>query len=315
MRVTQNMLTKNMLNNVSKSNQSMGKYMDQLSTGKKINRPSDDPVVAMKGMGYRTEVSNVEQYERNITEMYTWMDSSDDSLNETTQILNRVRELAVQTSNGTYDNEQLANVAKEVDQLKEQLAEVANTRVNNKYIFNGTKTTGTEDGNGDLQPPVVVDNNGNVTVNEPQDGYNDVMMELTPGTKMRANVQPDNVFSQEMFDDITAFSNRLKGIDEDGNEIPEGDLENIDQFITSVEGHIDNSVSERADLGARMNRVELIEDRIGNQSISAKRLMSNNEDADMAEVIMNLTSQEVVHRSALSAGARIIQPTLMDFLR
>lgn len=283
----------------------MNKYMDQLSTGKKINRPSDDPVIAMKGMSYRTEVANVDQFKRNISEMHTWMDTSDDTLDETTQILNRLRDLSVQGSNGTYEENQRAAIANEVDQLKAQLMEAANTKVNNKFIFNGTQTTGVPDG-AEFKKPVTVDGAGNTVVNLDAVDYNPVMLEVTPGTRLQANVNPTNVFTQDLFDDITAFSEALQ------SDVPDQDL---DQYISVIDGHIDNTVSERADLGARQNRVELIESRLEGQSIAARSMMSANEDAEIEEVIMNLTTQEAVHRAALSAGSRVIQPTLLDFLR
>jgi flagellar hook-associated protein 3 FlgL len=305
MRVTQSMLSNNMLRNLSKSYTSMNKYMDQLTTGKKINRPSDDPVIAMKGMRYRTEVGNVEQFQRNITEMHTWMDTSDDTLDETTQILNRLRDLTVQASNGTYEQNQRAAIAKEVDQLQQQLVEAANTKVNNKYIFNGTQTTGI-DVAGTLEKPVTLDVDGNPVVNLAPADYRAVELEVTAGTRLQANVNPTNVYSQELFDDVKALSDALK------SEIPD---EDFDEFISVVDKHIDNTVSERADLGARMNRVELIESRLEGQRITARDMMSQNEDAEIEEVIINLTSQEAIHRAALSAGSRVIQPTLLDFLR
>lgn len=305
MRVTQSMLSNNMLRNLSKSYTSMNKYMDQLTTGKKINRPSDDPVIAMKGMRYRTEVGNVEQFQRNITEMHTWMETSDDTLDETTQILNRLRDLTVQAANGTYEQNQREAIAKEVDQLQLQLVEAANTKVNNKYIFNGTQTTGVNVA-GELLKPVTLDDDGNPVVNLAPGDYQAVELEVTSGTRLQANVNPTNVYSQELFDDIKALSDALK------SDVPDSDF---DRFITIVDKHIDNTVSERADLGARMNRVELIESRLEGQRISARDMMSKNEDADIAEVIMNLTSQEAIHRAALSAGSRVIQPTLLDFLR
>ncbi|GGM35432.1 flagellar hook-associated protein 3 [Paraliobacillus quinghaiensis] len=300
MRVTQSMLTNNMLRNISSSYSSLDKYMDQLSSGKKINRPSDDPVIAMKGMNYRSQVSNVEQYERNISEVHNWMDNSDSALDETTQTLQRLRELAVQASNGTYEDGQRKNIAAEVDQLKDHLVEIANTRVNDKYIFNGTGTTGTEDAvTGEMKHPVSED--GTVTANNEA-----VMIEVTSGTKLKVNITPGNVFSQDLFDDIEAFSAALK------SDVPDEDL---GSHIGTIDTHINNTVSERADLGARMNRLELVEDRLESQSIAATKMMSDNEDANLEEVIINLTTQESVHRAALSAGSRVIQPTLLDFLR
>lgn len=277
--------------------------MDQLSTGKKVNRPSDDPVVAMKGMNYRTQVEDIEQYQRNITEVNTWMDNSDAALDEATQALQRLRELAVQGSNGTYEEGQRDNIASEIDQLKEHLVDIANTKVNNKYVFNGTKTTGTPDTNGDLVPPVTVGEDGMVTRTASSEGP--VNIEVSDGVRMKVNINPNEVFGEKLFKDIEAFSSALKNDDQQG----------IQEAIANIDKNIDNVVDERADLGARMNRVELIENRIAGQEITANEMMSDNEDADMEKVIMNLTNQETVHRAALGAGSRVIQPTLLDFLR
>src|SRR5690606_29562112 len=118
----------------------MDTYMNQLSTGKKITKPSDDPVVAIKGMGYRTEVLKIEQFKRKTNEMHNWFDNSDAALDKATQALQRVRELAVQASNDTYDDHERESIAQEVEQLKEHVIELANTKVNDKYIFNGVHT-------------------------------------------------------------------------------------------------------------------------------------------------------------------------------
>lgn len=131
------------------------------------------------------------------------------------------------------------------------------------------------------------------------------MLEVTSGTQLQANVNPANVFSEELFQSVSDLSNALEN----------DDTAALDSLIGELDNHINNTVGERADLGARMNRVELIESRLEGQQITARDMMSKNEDADIAEVIMNLTSQEAIHRAALSAGSRVIQPTLLDFLR
>ena len=115
------------------------------------------------------------------------------------------------------------------------------------------------------------------------------------------------MYSNALFGDII----RLKNLLEDST----AEHEDITKAMDVFDKHIDNFVSERAELGARVNRVEMIESRLAEQEVISERIMSNNEDADMEQVIIDLTTQESVHRAALSAGARIMQPTLMDFLR
>src|SRR5690625_4231498 len=134
MRITQTMLQNNMLNNLFKSQASMDKYLTQLHTGKKITRPSDDPIIAMKGMGYRTEVTEIEQYRRNASEVWSWFDHSDDVLNNASKAMQRMEYLAVQAANGTNSKDELGSIKKEVEQLKEQMIDRKSTRLNSSHV-------------------------------------------------------------------------------------------------------------------------------------------------------------------------------------
>jgi flagellar hook-associated protein 3 FlgL len=292
-RVTQSMLSNNMLRNLSNSYSNLGTYMDQLTTGKKINRPSDDPVVAVKGMDFRSQLMQVEQYQRNTNEVHNWMDNSDESLDQATQALQRLRELAVQASNDTYDDEERINIKKEAEQLKQHLVDIANTNVNGKYLFNGTKT--------DVAPVP----NPLVDTNTIAIDTNSVNIEVSSGIQINANVKADTIFGKDAFDRIDSFITALDS----------GTQADIQSSIDAIDENITNVINARADLGARMNRIDLIDNRLGSQEISATQMMSENEDIDYEEVITKLMTQESVHRAALSAGSRIIQPTLLDFLR
>ncbi|NNU91021.1 flagellar hook-associated protein FlgL [Anoxybacillus sp. CHMUD] len=290
MRVTQMMLANNTLRNVSKSYDKLGTYQQQLATGKKIHRPSEDPVVAMKGMHYRTSLTEIEQFQRNLSEAYTWMENSESALNHTTNVLQRARELVVQAKNGTLGPEDRQAIAREIEQLKKDLVQVANTKVAGKYIFNGTNIEQAPVADG--TPPTVTNNN------------DDFMVEVAKGVKLKINVTPNNVFNQGLFNTLQQIENELAN--------PTGNLDNL---LSQLDGHLNDVLAERAELGARVNRLELVEQRLAEQQLIAKRMISDNEDADIEKIITELKSQETVHRAALAVGARIIQPTLVDFLR
>lgn len=293
MRVTQGMLASNSLRNLSNSYTQMGKYQDQLSTGKKISKPSDDPVVAMKGMYYRSNLTEVEQYKRNLSESYLWMENSEAGVEHVNEGLQRVRELTVQGLNGTLSESDKEAIAREVEQIKKDIMTVANTQIAGRYIFNGTNTS---------NPPVVDGGNGAPHANLNTNSY---LVEVSRGVSLKANINPDNVFSQDIFDTLQGIQETLEGKST-------GDLNTL---LGTLDKRLDILSAERSELGARYNRLEMVEARIDQQEVIATRILSDNEDADIERVIMDLTSQESVHRAALSVGARIIQPTLMDFLR
>ena len=292
MRVTQSMLTNNMLRNLSNSYERLGKYQDQLNTQKKITKPSDDPVVAIKGMRYRTDLKEIEQYQRNLSEAYTWMESADDAMDKMTQALQRVRELTVQASTGTNGPDEKANIAVEIEQLKEHIATIANTKVGNKFIFNGTNTT---------EAPVDL---ATTTISM---SNSDVLLEVSKGIHMNMNVKAKDLLQGSNTNDIfTELDNIINDLNSDGD---------VGKYLDTIDSHVSNVVANRADLGARYNRIELIDDRLSSQEVIATKIISENEDAEMEKVIINLTTAEAVHRAALGVGAKIMQPTLMDFLR
>lgn len=287
MRVTQSMLSNNMLRNLSNSYSKLGKLQDQISTQKKFTKPSDDPVSAMLAMNYRTDLNRIEQFQRNIGEAKNWIDSTDDALDKGVLALQRIRELTVQASNGTLDGSQKEHIMEEIKQLKEHLIDVGNTQVGGKYIFNGTKTNEAPPGDGTF-------------------GTGAINLEVFSNIKIQVNMSGD-----EIFDDMLKGSGNIEGLvkalDEDSSDI--GD------YIGKVDEYIDKLLASRAKIGAKQNRIELMDDRLQQQEVFSTRILSDNEDVDMEKVIMEMTTQESVHRAALSVGSRIIQPSLMDFLR
>lgn len=293
-----------MLRNLSSSYDRLGKYQDQLSTGSKINRPSDDPVIAMKGLAYRTNLMEVEQYKRNFSEAYNWAETTDSALDKATLALQRIRELTVKASNDTYEEKQRESMYQEIAQLKDHLIQIANTQFGEKYLFNGTAT---------LDKPVDL----NADPKEVSTNDKQVQLELSKGVYIQVNVDPTKIFTYTpangtnpasgLFGDLEELEKALKD--------PTTSGEDINKFLEKIDVHLDNVTNARADMGARLNRIELMEDRVLEQEVTANRILSDNEDADIERVITDLTIQESVHRAALSVGARIIQPSLMDFLR
>lgn len=290
------MLSSDSLRNLSESYRRMGKYEDQLATGKKINKPSDDPVVAMKGMYYRSNLTEVEQYKRNLSELYLWMDNSEAGIDQANSALQRIRELTIQGQNDTNSPDDRKAIAREIDQLKQSLVATANTQVSGRYIFHGTDV---------MKPTVPQDNPIKVAANLYDAEINTYQVEVSRGVFMKANANPANVFNQEMFDTVQNIQDQLES----------ADPKQLDNLLDDLDNVMKTLSGERSDLGARYNRLETVENRLGQQEVLASRVLSDNEDADIERVIMDLKSQESVHRAALSVGARIIQPTLMDFLR
>ncbi|WP_153722663.1 flagellar hook-associated protein FlgL [Sporosarcina cascadiensis] len=289
MRVTQSMLSNNMLRNLSNSYNKMGKLQEQLNTGKKVNRPSDDPVVVMKSLGYNMTVDKVGQFQKNLGEVNNWLDSSDDALDGVGEVLLRAQDLVRNASNtGAMTPDDREKIKIELGQMQKQLQDLANTKVGDKHIFSGTMT----------DKPLF---NGNNYETDDAFGKN-VEIEVFDGVNLKVNTD-----GSKMFKDIDDLFNEIAEYAEDGND--------FSGAITKLEGHMDSVLTARADIGARSNRAELMDNRLQMQEGAAKKQRSLNEDVDYEVAITELITSESIHRAALSVGSRIIQPSLVDFLR
>lgn len=296
MRITQNMLNSNMLFNLQRSNTAMDKYQTQLSSGKKINKPSDDPVTAVRGMVYRSSLNEIEQYKRNTDDGISWMNTTDEALDEVTSVLQRVRELTVQGENGTNDTSARYAIAEEINQLKEHLGEIANTQMAGKYVFAGT----------DVKTAPFDRQSNQFT------STNNQRVELQVG---RSNNVQINVLGTDVFNYTEDGSNGIFNLLDNLVSDFRSSNENGGSRLDLLDSQLDNLLRQRAELGARMNRMELSAVRIDNLEVTTTSLLSKEEDADLSRVITDLKNQENVQNAALSAGARIIQPTLIDFLK
>ncbi len=308
MRVTQSMMSADLLKQLSNSYGQLSTLQQQLSSGKKITRPSQDPVVAVMGLSYRTDVNHVDQFQRNVSEAYKWTDSSDSSLDQMNSVMQRMRELTVQASNGTNTPDDLKSINDEVDQLKQQLVQVGNTQVAGKYLFNGQRTG---------QPPLKLlqpGDPGNTTgISQVQLTFtgapasqNDYKLEVSDGVQLAVNVNPTTVFKPDLFKDITDLQAKLTS---------GASGEDIGKSITAIDSHLDEINAARSDLGARVNRMDMLSNRLDQQKEISTKIMSTNEDADFETTLVKFNQQQTVHQAALSVGAKIIQPTLVDFLR
>lgn len=392
-RVTQTMLNNNMLRNLSSSMGRMDKLQEQLSSGRKISRPSDDPVIATRGMFYRSSLIENEQFQRNVDEAQSWMELSDKSLEEANSVLQRVRELLVYSGDGGLEEDSLKSIAAEISQIKTHLGNIANQTISGRYIFAGTDTKNppydyakgqfVNTNNAEIrlemnkQIFLPINVSGQAVFNFPDNANNifnildNIITDLQGASPTNSEVSGDfsdpdkrivTLTFKEAMDPATLVKENFSS--DAGGEIvsivpsadnksvkitftnPLGDADKVTigagvtngagtsissgnrtiatttvpskpaaDFLDDLDHQIDNLLAERATLGARLNRIELIQERLGNEEVNISKLMSDNEDADVAEVITNLKTQENVHRAALGAGARIIQPSLLDFLR
>lgn len=289
MRVTNSTFINSMLWDLNKNMDKLSKLQEQASTSRKINRPSDDPVGLNDTLRLKTGLEELDKYSNNAKDAQSWLDETDNALADSGDVLKRVRELTIQAANGDLDQTDRDAIVKEIKQLKEHLIQVGNSTYAGRYIFSGTKTkTPAYDSNGVYQ--------GNT---------NQMEYEMGAGLKIPVNVNGTE-----------AFGNMFGVLDNLITDVAAGNVSNLSGTdLKSLDTVIDNQLEVRSDIGARVNRTELIINRADDLNTNMTSLLSNAEDADYAEVTLKLKSQEAAYQAALQVGARIIQPTLLDYLR
>lgn len=295
MRVTNLMMANNLKSYLTTNIRRLDEFQTQLATGHRINKPSDDPVGIINTLRYSSTILEAEEYLGKISEAKNFLNTTDSALGNVTDIIQRANELTIQGINGTNSQASREAIAQEIRQLADQIGVIANTTFASKHIFAGTNVT---------EPPFDgAQWNGNDRV---------INLEIGAGVTIPVNSTIGNVFFNDTDPANPGVFQLLNNI---AAHLEAGDQAALNQDLGLIQARLDDFNQERAIVGAKVNRLELQENRLESTRTNYTELLSKTQDADMAEVIMDLKMQENVYRASLAAGARIILPTLVDFLR
>lgn len=301
-RVTQGMLNNQLLRNINTNLSRINNHQNQLSTGRVINKPSDDPVGISFSLRYRSELSTHDQYEKNVDAAISWLDYTDSMLGQANTVIQRVRELAVQGANETNPQTSLDAIKSEVDQLYLQMVTIGNSEFNGKYVFNGQLT--------DKVPYTAA----NASTDKIDQG--EIQFEIGTGVKIAANIPGNKVFGEPDDPNNPGTNDNIFRVLKDFVSALElGNTKEVSKIIGRIDAQNDRFLEARADVGAKTNRIELAQSRLQDISVNLQSLQSKTEDADVSEVITNLKTDENVYQASLSVGSKIISVSLVDFLR
>lgn len=318
MRLTNSMLINNMMSNLGKNAYRINNLHSQLQTGKKFTKPSEDPVGSSYAMQYRTDIAKEEQYLKNVEDANEVLTATETALMSYNNVLTKARELAVQGTGAALSAEARNGITVELRELKAEAIKIANTAYNGRYLFSGYKTdqklidekTGkyiidVENLTGEFEDPL--DPMNTITKKAETISY-----EIGYGSKMQVNTLGPNVFgSQEVGEtpEVIAVLDKLI------YSVATGDTNTASDCIGEIDSLQDVALASVTEIGGRVNRLELTKSRLENSIANLENNKSLNEDIDLAEATTKLAMEQTVYQASLASGARIIQPTLLDFLR
>jgi flagellar hook-associated protein 3 FlgL len=306
-RITSSMMTRSLLSDINDVAARQDATRRQMSSGKQITKPSDDPYATARAMSLRTDLSGIKQHERNVQEAQSWMTVTDTTLSSITDLAQHARELVVQGATDTLPQTSRNAIADQIDQIIAGMKQEANSTYDGRYVLAGSRTN-TKPYDSTVQTTA--------TGTTPNDAYlgdaASQLREIGPGVTLAVNVRGDEVLGGTP----GASGNMLGVLRDIATHLRAGDTQSLgNDDIKALDGQIDNVLAVHARVGAGMNRLETASSRLAQIEESATSMLSNTEDADMAKVLTDYSTQQAVYQSALQAGARIVQTSLLDFLR
>ena len=309
--------TQNNLTNMSKINQ-------QISTGKVINTVSDDPHKAIKIMNINNEIKYTEKYNYNIDETVGWMNTTDGALDNVGNILGEIKETILKVGNGTYSQNEMKSLNEDMNEKIKQLADTLNSTHGGKYLFGGSSVddapiTVIENPDGIVKLEFSKDKNGQTIPNT-----DDLKADISSGINIDYNISVGEILNIKdgngntvnLLDEINNLSTLM-------NDIANGDEQTAakakETLLNDTKGKIDtlfdHVVNERTSLGVRVSTAEKIKELNDEDILNIQDVLSKTQDTDVVEKFIELKSAEMIYQASIQVGAKLIQPTILDYIR
>ncbi len=302
MRVSSKLMADNVVENLFKQSQQIIKNQEMIASGKRINRLSDDPIGMGQVLNYRKTLSSIDQYQRNITQGKTRLNLIETTLGEIDNLVEKAKQWAADLSTGSSDD-QTKNIAlQNVKNIYDQIFQLANTKIGNSYMFAGHKTdtapfSRNSDGIDGTADDYVATYNG--------DNSN---FSFIIGKGIDVNIRSDGeAIFQTGADVFHVLNDLIDGIDNN-------DVSKISDQIQSLSDVSDQINRYRAEGATVYQRLETTENHLGKFKLNIENMLSNTEDADMTKAIIDLQALETTYEVSLSIAAKVIQPSLVNFL-
>ncbi len=297
-RVTQRSVTSTVMQGLQANQTRMQQIQEQLSSGRQVNRPSDSPVKTVEAMQFRGTLSRTEQYVRNAEDGLAVLSTADTALSKGLEMVRRARDLTLtgmNASNGAQGREALAA---EIDQLREGLIGIANTRYLDRPVFGGNTS-------------------GAVAYRTPAGDFvgdsGAVLRTVAAGTQVEVNVTGPDTFGDgtdaQLFEVLAGLSAQLRG------DPAVGGVPDLEDGLTKLDRASERVIATLGKIGARFNRVETMKTKAEESLVTLANSLAEVESIDLPKTIVELQMQEVAYKAALGATARVVQPSLLDFLR
>ena len=296
-RVTQRSASLGVTANLQRGIEQLQTLQDKMSSGREISRPSDSPGGTASALSLRSDIARQTQFDRNANDGGGWMAEADSALQSSSQVLRRARDLGLSAVNGALSANDREALAVEVDGLRSQLLGLSNSTRLGRPLFSGNAVQPSG------QPDVAYDAAGNYLGDS-----GTVVRQISEKSSVQVNLTGPDVFGPAGSDAFKVLTDLAANIRTNPSAVASLSIQQLD----AASGRIQTGL---ATIGARTNQLEAIQSRNSVSRDNRIHSLNDIESIDIAKTTMELKLQELAYQSSLAAAARVIQPSLMDFLR
>ena len=303
MRVTQNITTSNFIRYIHQHAENLLKTQRQIATQKRINKSSDDPIGMGQVLGYRTNLAATDQYQENIEQGITRLEFNEATLDLASNLINTARRLAADYSGSTLSVGERQSLALQVKDLYDQAMQMANSKFNGNYIFSGHATNAV---------PFSRDANFNAAYNG-DDG--DLRIMVSDNVEVNIVADGRNIFQDAANGGVNIFDELKNLIDGLENPDPVAGSAQIEATINPLQDGRDQINRRRSEYAPVLYRLQATGEYMTNLRPKVEEAMAKLEQADITKAVVELQSLELAYETTIATAGRIIQPSLLDFLR
>ncbi|MGG2467858.1 hypothetical protein ACOV1W_08970 [Paraclostridium bifermentans] len=310
MRITNSSMIRSHMYDVQEGLQRMDNLNRQIDSQKQINRVSDDPHKAIKIMNLNNEIKYAEKHNQNVEEVVGWMNNTDANLEEFGTLLGDIKNSILKVGNGTYSDEEMKAIQAEMNEKIKALGETLNTTHGGRYMFGGTSVD---------EPPVLIEEkDGVVTLKlNPNINDEDLKAEISDGINLDYNVSASEIFTKDgenYLDSINDLSKLMNDI-ANGVDVEDNKKELLGDVKKNIDDFFNHTVDTRTKFGVKVNTAEKIKDLNDENILNMKGVLSLEQDVNYVDKFIELKSAEMVYNASIQVGAKLIQPSILDYLR
>ncbi|MDI7247597.1 MAG: flagellar hook-associated protein FlgL [Bacillota bacterium] len=311
MRISTSYLLNNLSRDISQQLARMQKLSEEISTGKRVRKPSDDPIAASRGLAIRALRAGVTQHKTNIDDAKDWLGATERALMKAQEVFENAADAALRAGNSSLSDDERQALAQDVNGLIFELVDLANTQYDGRYIFAGLKTL--------TRPFLLTENAGTPSYTVTYEGADgSKQIEVEPGTTVQVNTNGNEAFMQgiagaggrNVFEILVDLRDHLLAGDSSATF-----RDDIASDIAATQAAQDRIMNLVTGIGAKVRRLDRAATKLSQDAVELEALLSKTEDADVFKAITDLQLQETVYRAALGAAAGIMQTSLLDYMR